>query len=815
MPAPALARIARNHQIRCNRIGVAARAAAAVLLILAAFAAAGCGHKVQVQAPQPSPEPPPAAPPLPAARPAAEPAPAAETARPAPQIPPTTVPTPEVPSSMPPSPPIRIGLSVSSGELRITAADPFYILEKRAEAQRQLVSGEVRVRVEEADSSTEVFRVQVASFSRPEGADNLQAELQAKFQLPIVIRTSSAGLKQVRIGDFPSRDEASRFASGRLAAAGYRDFLIVREAETAGREVRLALRGPQNLFLLSTPGFLIFPGSPTAPLQLDGKPYRGAFDLILNSNNRLTVVNQLGIEEYLLGVVPAEINPASYPEFAALAAQAVAARTYALKNLGRFRSEGFDLTADVRTQVYTGIAGEDESASEAVRQTFGVAVYYHGSLIDAMYSSTCGGRTEDFSNVFDGPDVPYLKSVLCAVENGSSGPLETELTGLHSWSDPILADDGSPANRTLELAQVSGFIPAGMPASSLAEPASRAEIRDWVARALAVSGKEGKVVEPGDVTARSGFLRCLADTLNGVEDVNRRISNADAAYYLGNLRDGNDVPEADRRAFAFFIQTGLWHPFPDNTARPRDRIRRGDALALLMRWTESAQPAMLRTGLFVAAGAPAGESGTVAAVSIKSGRQTLSLALSRQVRLYRTAGGRSMPVERLKLIGNERMAYHVGRDGTIDFLEIELNPTGAASDRFSPVASWETRLTRATIAGSIKALAGNIGEFRDLKPARTGSSGRAVRIEVIGTKGSVILNGYKVRNALGLRDTLFTIDRARNAEGAIESFTFHGRGWGHGVGMCQVGAYGMARAGRSFEEILKTYYTGVELKKAY
>jgi len=72
-----------------------------------------------------------------------------------------------------------------------------------------------------------------------------------------------------------------------------------------------------------------------------------------------------------------------------------------------------------------------------------------------------------------------------------------------------------------------------------------------------------------------------------------------------------------------------------------------------------------------------------------------------------------------------------------------------------------------------------------------------------------------VRNALGLRDTLFRITRERDPEGLIASFAFHGRGWGHGVGLCQVGAYGMAKAGRSHEEILKTYYQGVTIAKAY
>jgi stage II sporulation protein D len=68
---------------------------------------------------------------------------------------------------------------------------------------------------------------------------------------------------------------------------------------------------------------------------------------------------------------------------------------------------------------------------------------------------------------------------------------------------------------------------------------------------------------------------------------------------------------------------------------------------------------------------------------------------------------------------------------------------------------------------------------------------------------------------LGLKDTLYTITRELNPDGTIASFTFHGRGYGHGVGLCQVGAFGMARAGRSYEEILKHYYQGVEIRKAY
>ena len=61
------------------------------------------------------------------------------------------------------------------------------------------------------------------------------------------------------------------------------------------------------------------------------------------------------MEEYLPGVVPAEMSPTTYPEFAALAAQSIVARTYALKHLGQYRAQGFDLTNDTRTQVYGGV----------------------------------------------------------------------------------------------------------------------------------------------------------------------------------------------------------------------------------------------------------------------------------------------------------------------------------------------------------------------------------------------------------------------------------------------------------------------------
>jgi stage II sporulation protein D len=112
---------------------------------------------------------------------------------------------------------------------------------------------------------------------------------------------------------------------------------------------------------------------------------------------------------------------------------------------------------------------------------------------------------------------------------------------------------------------------------------------------------------------------------------------------------------------------------------------------------------------------------------------------------------------------------------------------------------------------------GSVENVRDVVPRRVGVSGRVVELAVLGGRDreELVLRGLKVRWGLGLRENLFVIDRETDARGAVERFVFTGKGWGHGVGLCQVGAFGMARSGSAFEAILQHYYTGVTLQQAY
>ena len=153
----------------------------------------------------------------------------------------------------------------------------------------------------------------------------------------------------------------------------------------------------------AVPPIVVRPGR-NGPLTLDGKAYRGRFQLV-PQGGFLRAVNFVPLEAYLHGVVAGEV-PHTWPA-EALKAQAVAARSYALATL--VKGKPFDLYADVRSQVYLGVAGEQASTTNAVNATRGQVVTYGGKVATTYYSSTSGGRTASAEDVF-GFAVPYLVS---------------------------------------------------------------------------------------------------------------------------------------------------------------------------------------------------------------------------------------------------------------------------------------------------------------------------------------------------------------------------------------------------------------------
>jgi stage II sporulation protein D len=195
------------------------------------------------------------------------------------------------------------------------------------------------------------------------------------------------------------------------------DLALGPKLEVSVNGVPTALAGP----------ILFLPGA--RPLQLgavaSGEPYRGQL-VVSVSGQRLSAVNDVGLEQYLAGVVPREMPAAWHPE--ALKAQAVAARSYALAH--RITGKAFDVYADVRSQVYGGVRAEDARTTAAIDATGAQVLLYDGKVADTLFHSTSGGHTISAAEVF-GKDVPYLVPV--------DDP-HSALSPVHRWGPVPVAD---------------------------------------------------------------------------------------------------------------------------------------------------------------------------------------------------------------------------------------------------------------------------------------------------------------------------------------------------------------------------------------
>ena len=147
------------------------------------------------------------------------------------------------------------------------------------------------------------------------------------------------------------------------------------------------------------------PDEPHAAMWLNGKPYRGGFD-IRRGEAGFLVVNHVALADYLASVVGAEM-PRNW-EIEALKAQAVAARTYAIQHLQP--NEIYDLCDNQNCQAYGGVRSESERTQAAVAATAGIVAVFNGAPIDALYSANAGDVTESSEHVW-GTAVPYLRSV--------------------------------------------------------------------------------------------------------------------------------------------------------------------------------------------------------------------------------------------------------------------------------------------------------------------------------------------------------------------------------------------------------------------
>ena len=250
----------------------------------------------------------------------------------------------------------------------------------------------------------------------------------------------------------------------------------------------------------STPGpVLIQPAVEGAPVALGNRMYRGTLEVQLAADGTLTCINTLPLEQYLYGVVPAEM-PANWP-LAALEAQAVAARTYAVYTAAssRFGSLGFDISAGQESQVYGGLAVENPNSSQAVDATRGQIMLYNGQPILAAFHAASGGHTENSENVW-GSYVPYLRGV---VDYDQDSPY-------NNWVVTVPVDQ---ADQTLQAANLDIGQLIGV--QSLATGVSGRQVT------LRLDGTNGSVTVKGETFRQLFHLR---STLFNVEELDPSIS---------------------------------------------------------------------------------------------------------------------------------------------------------------------------------------------------------------------------------------------------------------------------------------------------
>jgi SpoIID/LytB domain protein len=310
----------------------------------------------------------------------------------------------------------RVGLKSDLPELSYGSPGEPWIVASGGRAE--LFRGPIVFRPEGAAAGGGGFSVQAAAFSQEESARRALEKLSWQLQTTGAVAFSAErGAYRVLLGNFATREQAEALAA-RIRSGGS-DAIVVdgaaRGAAATGGAIAIT-SGDGAARRLASPVEIFPPGAAAAGssnVRVGDDPYRGSLVVLVNARGTLNLVNRVDLEEYLYGVVPAEMGPRRYDEIEALKAQSVAARTYALAHRAQFEAEGYDLCATPKCQVYAGLAGEDPLSNGAVDATRGLVIASAGTFADALFVSTCGGRTENVENVFVGEAASYLVSVEC------------------------------------------------------------------------------------------------------------------------------------------------------------------------------------------------------------------------------------------------------------------------------------------------------------------------------------------------------------------------------------------------------------------
>ena len=465
------------------------------------------------------------------------------------------------------NPVIKIGLGVNLEEITIRASSGMKVYEVGSD-YRLLAQDVDEIQVKgHKEILTEKFVLQVAQTAKREEAEKLAARLKPEAGLKVYVvsgrESKSEDLYQVRIGDFLTRTEALNYIKT-LNRQGVGEAWILREEVTEERSHPLWVLVGDELETLNNETVVYFiPSDQESYLSYKGTQYRGIF-VLRASPKGLVLVNILNLENYLKGVVPEELSPDRFHGYEALKAQAVAARTYAIKNLGLNRDLGFDLCDTPKCQVYGGLSAEHAQSNRAVEETKGEVALYKGKLINALYTSTCGGMTEDIEKVFEGRPQPYLKSTECSYEKQTEWTLESRPM-LPVWMN------GRSIERETAMLIGLGIIPRETNPSYYREPVMFEETAAWIGKALTLVGKSSEKFAPLETVLNFSNLAGLMIGAFQWEDRVKNLMLPSEVEFV--LRDFPPVRKDARDSLAYLIHSGVFPSTPEMADEKRTATR--------------------------------------------------------------------------------------------------------------------------------------------------------------------------------------------------------------------------------------------------
>ncbi|MBA2380339.1 MAG: SpoIID/LytB domain-containing protein [Blastocatellia bacterium] len=751
----------------------------------------------------------------------------------------------ELPFVIAAEPRIRVGLVTNASSVNVTTADSQLLAYAPGEPVRHLATNRVSVTARAyRPPVVDHYIFEIQNLATADEASAVAADVrEATGESALVSLDAKTNRWKVWIGEpRESKEDADAFRAA-LAQRGFSDVTVVVEkrtvhspdavalsdqVRTAGKsEVRSLVRTTGSAQVTGeadavVPGLreVIVNGSAEAarytslkavsfgsfderstPVRLNGTAYRGRLEVFVNSRGTLSVVNEVPLEDYLLGVVPAEL---SLPQLEAQKAQAVAARTYAIANIDRFARQGFDVRPDVWSQVYKGVSIETPMGTRAVRETAGMVAMHGGKPIMAYYTSTCGGRTENSENVFEKAE-PYLRGVECSLEGRRHfDPFMVKT----SRQPPRLRDEGNvELARLMSMLSINGFALSTQQITDewLEDVPSTGEISNWMNNLASkfsrtwpnVTAETAKPINLAGVLSSFLYEPGAPDTL---------LSDSDVLYHL-SFDDASEIPLARRAEIAMLMRDGYFTLRPDLTLQPNRPFSRAKFLRLIRqiyekrKWMPSLQTATARPTID-------------GKLVVRVGRTDRPIDIRPDVFLFRQYGSEFYGVREAALVGGEEVRYQTDASGAIFYMEIVPTSTPTVAENMSPFTNWSETVAASTVQSRLSRYVRGIGTLYDVNVKSKGYSRRATEIEIVGSNGVKTLKGGRIRSALRLREQLFVIEKLYSGDRVV-SYTFTGRGWGHGVGMCQYGAFGLARMGVKYDDIIRHYYTGVDVTKVY